>query len=251
MEVHHHAHPAPAGHRKKWTHYLWEFLMLFLAVFCGFLAENIREHNVENHKARQLLHSLIVDIQADVSQLEHVITGRDQKALEMDSVSYLLNSKLEKTMGNSLYVNAINLGRRLDVTFVPNDGAIIQLKNAGGLRLIRNQRVVDSIMKYDLLVRNIVTLSQIELGSVDHYRDISVRVFDGSVFDRIRPLNDTVIRTTDNPQLLPHDNIAMNDLTGSLHYLKTINRGLRDSYKKLKKLAVSVIRTINEEYHIN
>jgi hypothetical protein len=30
MEVHAHAHTA----RKKWTHYLWEFLMLFLAVFC-------------------------------------------------------------------------------------------------------------------------------------------------------------------------------------------------------------------------
>jgi hypothetical protein len=32
------------GHtsRKKWTHYFWEFLMLFLAVFCGFLAENLR-----------------------------------------------------------------------------------------------------------------------------------------------------------------------------------------------------------------
>ena len=33
MEVHAHTHTA----RKKWTHYFWEFLMLFLAVFCGFL----------------------------------------------------------------------------------------------------------------------------------------------------------------------------------------------------------------------
>ena len=38
MEVHAHTHTE----RKKWTHYLWEFLMLFLAVFCGFLAENQR-----------------------------------------------------------------------------------------------------------------------------------------------------------------------------------------------------------------
>ena len=37
MEVHHHGHTE----RKKWTHYLWEFLMLFLAVFAGFLAENL------------------------------------------------------------------------------------------------------------------------------------------------------------------------------------------------------------------
>ena len=40
MEVHHHTHTP----RKKWTHYFWEFLMLFLAVFCGFLAEYQLEH---------------------------------------------------------------------------------------------------------------------------------------------------------------------------------------------------------------
>jgi hypothetical protein len=44
MEVHTHTHTA----RKKWTHYFWEFLMLFLAVFAGFLAENQREHIVEH-----------------------------------------------------------------------------------------------------------------------------------------------------------------------------------------------------------
>jgi len=38
MEVHAHTH-IPTSREKKWTHYFWEFLMLFLAVFCGFLAE--------------------------------------------------------------------------------------------------------------------------------------------------------------------------------------------------------------------
>ena len=35
MEIHAHSH-TPG---KKWTHYFREFLMLFPAVFCGFLAE--------------------------------------------------------------------------------------------------------------------------------------------------------------------------------------------------------------------
>ena len=48
MEVHAHSH-TPG---KKWTHYFWEFLMLFLAVFCGFLAENQREHYVEHKRAK-------------------------------------------------------------------------------------------------------------------------------------------------------------------------------------------------------
>ena len=33
MEVHHHAHHEG---KKNWKTYFWEFLMLFLAVFCGF-----------------------------------------------------------------------------------------------------------------------------------------------------------------------------------------------------------------------
>jgi hypothetical protein len=40
MEVHQHTHTA----RKKWTHFLWKFMMLFLIVFCGFLAEYKLEH---------------------------------------------------------------------------------------------------------------------------------------------------------------------------------------------------------------
>lgn len=37
MEVHHHVHdPAIPHHKKNWKSYFWEFLMLSLAVFCGF-----------------------------------------------------------------------------------------------------------------------------------------------------------------------------------------------------------------------
>ncbi len=36
MEVHHHGH---VHEKKKWKEYLFQFFMLFLAVFCGFLAE--------------------------------------------------------------------------------------------------------------------------------------------------------------------------------------------------------------------
>jgi hypothetical protein len=55
MEVHHHSHLASGEthtSRKKWTHYFWEFLMLFLAVFCGFLAEYQLEHKIERDKEK-------------------------------------------------------------------------------------------------------------------------------------------------------------------------------------------------------
>src|SRR5690349_13095283 len=64
MEVHHHPHAGIPG-KKKWTHYIWEFLMLFLAVFCGFIAENIREHKIEHARGRQYIVSFTEDLKTD------------------------------------------------------------------------------------------------------------------------------------------------------------------------------------------
>ena len=87
MEVHAHSHTA----RKKWTHYFWEFLMLFLAVFCGFLAENQREHMVEHQREKQYMNSLITDLKGDTALIRSVISFCITKFNGMDTLAQLLN----------------------------------------------------------------------------------------------------------------------------------------------------------------
>ncbi|MDQ3552516.1 MAG: hypothetical protein M3413_13430, partial [Bacteroidota bacterium] len=62
MEVHHHGH---VHENKKWKEYFFQFLMLFLAVFLGFLAEYQLEHIVENNREEQYIKSFIEDLKAD------------------------------------------------------------------------------------------------------------------------------------------------------------------------------------------
>ena len=76
MEVHHHSHLASGEthtSRKKWTHYFWEFLMLFLAVFCGFLAEYQLEHKIEKNRENEYVRSLIKDFEYDTLQFSLTI----------------------------------------------------------------------------------------------------------------------------------------------------------------------------------
>ena len=61
MEVHQHSHTP----RNKWTHYFWEFLMLFLAVTLGFFVENQREHYVEKKRAKQFAQAMVKDLERD------------------------------------------------------------------------------------------------------------------------------------------------------------------------------------------
>jgi hypothetical protein len=74
MEVHHHAHdPAAPHHKKNWKSYFWEFLMLFLAVFCGFLAEYQLEHVIENNREKQYIISMIKELEADTAQINYTL----------------------------------------------------------------------------------------------------------------------------------------------------------------------------------
>jgi len=150
MEVHHHAHTA----RKKWTHYFWEFLRLFLAVFFGFLAEYYLEHTIEHNREKQFITSLLKDIEADTAQLSHIRGFRLARLSSIDSV----NNHFAKNTSGIISLRGIQLLEDVKghVSFYQNSGTLDQLKNAGGLRLIRRRNVVDSIQAYDQQIKRMV-----------------------------------------------------------------------------------------------
>ena len=71
MEVHHHSHESHG--KKNWKSYFWEFLMLFLAVLCGFFAEYQLEHKIERDRARQFLQSMLVDVRTNIKNLDSLL----------------------------------------------------------------------------------------------------------------------------------------------------------------------------------
>ncbi|MBS1918110.1 MAG: hypothetical protein JST87_17705 [Bacteroidetes bacterium] len=149
METHaHELHKAP-GHGLK--HYLFEFFMLFLAVFCGFLAENWREQLAEHHHEKEYIHSLVEDLKSDTSLSNKVLIRLNKTLVGLDSVMQELSSpEIINNSNNAFRLWNKNLGF---ADFVSNDGTMQQLKNSGGLRLIRNEAVADSILKYDKIVK--------------------------------------------------------------------------------------------------
>src|SRR5205814_7132183 len=96
MDIHH-----PHTEKKKWTHYLWEFLMLFLAVFCGFLAENFREHQVEHKREKVLMKSMMKDLQTDITNFSGMVRGITNMNSHIDTIVLLLSnfSELNKNVG--------------------------------------------------------------------------------------------------------------------------------------------------------
>ena len=97
MEVHHHAHdPAAPHHKKNWKSYFWEFLMLFLAVFCGFLAEYQLEHVIENSREKQFIKSYIEDLKTDTASINRNLVYQRKRKEQLDSMMKFLETQTIK-----------------------------------------------------------------------------------------------------------------------------------------------------------
>jgi hypothetical protein len=142
MEVHAHTHTA----RKKWTHYLWEFLMLFLAVFCGFLAENFREQRVEHHREKEYAQLLFEDLKKDTTWLHDVNFIKAWRTKKLDSLVYFLRSGELQKNAAQLYYYTAHLG--IDASFQPNQATFQQLRSSGNLRYFSNQKLYNDITQY-------------------------------------------------------------------------------------------------------
>jgi hypothetical protein len=142
MEVHHHSHTE----RKKWAHYLWEFVMLFLAVFCGFLAENFREHQVERRRGKQYIFSLYEDLKSDTVRLNDILLFDDEKIASLNDIEYCYDTVL-MNFESSECVRKLIFYSRFNRAYAISDRTTAQLANAGGFRIL-DKDDADSILSY-------------------------------------------------------------------------------------------------------
>jgi hypothetical protein len=91
MDVHHHTHDIPKVYgRKKWFHYFWEFIMLFLAISLGFFVENRREHIVEQKRASDFASTLYAEIKNDTVSLGVILKRTEIAYHSLDTLIKLL-----------------------------------------------------------------------------------------------------------------------------------------------------------------
>ena len=242
MEVHHHSHaPNTDNHRghKKWTHYFWEFLMLFLAVFCGFFAEYQLEHKIESDRGRQYVYSMYEDLKMDTLTLNTIIDNRIRRNEMFDSLFLLIDNP-----GNhlsSLYFFARHITRTAPVLFINNDRTIQQLKYSGGLRLITNKRISDSIMIYDKQVRLVLERQENELAIIRDCLPYFYKIFDGRVFAKMLDMNNVINRIANNPSLLRFSEQDLDIFLGYYQNIRAINLSNIVHAKNLKEKAIELM----------
>ncbi len=243
MEVHPHTHTVPiAIGRKKFTHYLWEFLMLFLAVFCGFLAEYQLEHVIEKQKARQYIVSFYEDLKTDTARYSYLIITYKDKITALATRKECFEDLKRGNKSDSCLANLFE-NSNFFPDLVYTDRTLQQLKNAGGLRLL-NQSDADSILVYDNLLR---AYTKTETTSFQEIQtNIRNTIFDLENYES----NNRVNKSSEVPVLFSENKTLLNRYFNLLETYAVDSEFNLEGLELIKQYAVILIEYFKTEYHL-
>jgi len=245
MEVH---HPHHVTHKKKWTEYLLEFFMLFLAVFLGFIAENVREGQVEKSQEKEYIKGVVEDLRTDTAKINRLIPLLEEQITGYDS---LFNYSTMEPHTDSAIRYMYYLIRRYTYTrnFTTTTRTFNQLNNAGGMRLIKNKTASDSIIRYyDYANSNSIQLEYFRNAQTIAYTT-GYSIFKAKAYNGITRA--TAYMILSSPQKLANDNPEQ--LNVFANEVRTVSGSLTNYKTNLlaqRENCLRVLKTLQDEYHL-
>src|SRR5687767_14925757 len=214
--------------------------MLFLAVFCGFLAEYKLELTIEHEKEEQYIKSLVKDIKTDTAMLTANIKRFERMIAHQDTI--LSNLSMFRRGFNAQLHGRYNRNLKGYPDFIYTDGTLQQLKNAGGFRLIRNHDAVDSITKYDRAIRQAMINEQVLATSLKELEMMRNRIFNFQALDSLvnAGIPDSTIEKLGIPYFLADDR-EFSLFYNQIKYFKWVCIIITGNIKAVKKKGANLI----------
>ncbi len=191
MEVH---HPHHITHKKKWGEYLLEFFMLFLAVFCGFLAEYQLEHKIEGDRAKELAKSFYQELKKDSITAALKVQNRIKQEKSLNYlINYFKDSSLDKVSKTFAVSYEYGIDFRSPSIFEPRKIILEQLKNSGSLRYFKDDSLQALIGDLTVAINNIYDRQELETKFRFQYIDpLIMQLADYDFDEKLREKNENI-----------------------------------------------------------
>lgn len=259
MEVHPHTH----HERKTWKSYVWEFLMLFLAVFCGFLAEYQLEHKIEKDRTEELAKSFYQELKNDSITAELKVKNRLKQEAALDYMINFFRDSSFENLSKQFQINfEYGIVFRTPIIFEPRNIILDQLRNSGSLRYFKNEKLQQLAGELSVAIKTILERQQLEdISRKEHVTPYHIQLNDQDFDTEMRRRNESIIEAIavyekssdffpfhiDKNEILDRKKIIK-----GLHYHKTagLMSTRRIHFKNYQQINAQLLQILREEFNI-
>jgi hypothetical protein len=249
---------------RNWKKYTFEFLMLFMAVFMGFVAENIREGFAEKQQANELAKSFYEELKNDSITVATRIEGRIKKERALKYMMDFFRDSSLTSSSKSLSVNFIYaITARTPIIFTPRTVVLEQLKSSGSIRYFKNDELQKLIGDLSVAIdyiqvrqdyENTIFYNYIEAIMTTHMDfDFQFKLWgSGSgIFDRLSAYEDSneyiPFRLS---QVEKVDRQAIINVLGYYHTNGLLSTRLIP-FEQYRKVNAALLKELRKEYKLN
>lgn len=228
-------------HKKKGAEYLLLFFIIFIAVFLGLLAYNWRVHLLENRKEINYMHALVADLKSDTTTINQTINFNEGIGSADSSLLSLLRmpEKDIKTLHKIFILNPI--AQNFDY-HINDSKTFDRLKYTGDMRLIKNEKVLNSIADYYQQIDMINIFKEEIQNNVISTYNLSFKVLDQYAYDNNINLSITMIT---------QDKAILTEYSNMLHNLIITYRMFNRMLRLIKNKAQELLLLIDETYDLS
>lgn len=224
---------------EKSKDYIFQFLMLFLAITAGFFVENKREQYIENQNEKQYARSLYEDLKTDTAVIQRVLKYKIWSAEKMDSLTNILLS--DNIQENNELIYYFERMLKVNDQFTSQDVTYQQLQSSGNFRFFDNKELYREISDYYNLYKRYLSLienQQIEPGSLTEMEASLFNAGDLALLYNPEPVNANTVFLRPQKKLTP---IHPDPFYLDYFYLKAADRS------ELLKSSVTWLSWLNDK----
>lgn len=245
-------HPDPGHKPKNWSLYFLEFLLITLAVALGFFAESIRERLGDQEKEREFIISMMEDAILDTAHIHACIELNRKRMLALDSVAVLLSSYTPSAGIDAEIYRLYRKGLSHPDFVSPTERTMTQLKNAGGMRLIRQKAAVEAIVQYDDMAKNLVDQQAYYERYQNSSIEMAVQLLDFQVY-KLR-VSTTPAQTPGDlyasARLLNNNRVKLIEFGNRISVYQAVVRFYIVRLEEMNQHARNLIATLKKEYEL-
>ena len=216
--------------KKSWRDYLFEFTVPFLAVTAAFLLNAERENYIDRQLEEEYVNSMIEDLELDTAYMNTRKKFIQITIHRLDTLIKYLQNPDSKTI-HKIY-NSSSGFMYAGPIFRANDRTLQQLKNTGGLRLIRNKSISDRIVIYDRkIIENIMFQEAAIENARNNCKDIFGEILEVGALQQLFASDFDLLMPSAKVTLITNDRVTINKFLSRLFALRLLySNAERNSY---------------------
>ncbi len=228
---------------KKWNEYLFEFLLIFVALWLSFLVDNIREENSEKKTAKILAQSLLEDLRKDKLELENAIIFNSKKLTSSDNLIKLMHTPRKTWDEKSFYENITVIFTTFP--YAPTDGTFQQMKSTGSLSYF-NQNLINEMNLNENQIKKTIYRQSIEEKAIWELFPYASNFINFEVNSQIR-FNKPI---TSEMYIKINDKNTTDVFINKVVTVKTMCYRAFETYKIQLKVTNQLISELNQSYKL-